>query len=168
RDVPVEVEAVGIPSLGQKLLCSRRVVRRYRQLGPIATQGITGLVADPVAPRLADTLGLLLDDEGSVDRQADGLAHALVVERTGRLVRAGQYEVRGRGVFGFPPQLRTRHAPLQELARHPVGEVELAGLETGHAGGQIPDGPDVDGLHTGRSPPVLIPGLDRDLHTRFL
>ena len=74
----------------------------------------------------------------------------------------------GRGEVGIPAQLGIRHDPLEQLARHSVGDVELTGLQARHPGGQIPDAPDIDRLHARSSPPVLVPGLERSLHAGFL
>src|SRR3989449_2338149 len=167
-NIPVELEAVGEAGLRQQLFRLGQVVRRHRQFGPIPTQRVAVFVADPVAPGLADSLGLLLHEERSVDREADGLAHALVVEGARRLVVAWEHQMPGCGEVGVPAQLGIRHHPLQQLAGHAVGEIKLAGLQAGHAGRQVPDAPDVDRLDARSPAAVLVPRLERGLHARFL
>ena len=44
---------------------------------------------------------------------------------------------------------------------HAVGEIQLAGLQSGHAAGSVPDALDDDRLGGRRAAPVLVPRLER-------
>ena len=162
----LDLEAIGNAGLRHQLLGLLEVVFRYRRVLPLERVAI--FRADPVTPGLTDPLRLLLHEELSIDREADGLTHALVAERTPLLVVAREHEPPRSGEVRVPPEAPIRHETGKELAGHAEREVELTGLQAGHARCRIPDALDHDRLGGRRAPPIVLVGLEHHLDARLL
>ena len=70
--------------------------------------------------------------------------------------------------FGIPPEALVRHEAGEQLARHAEGEIQLPGLEPGHARREVPDALDDDRLGRRRPAPVAVERLERHLHAGLL
>src|SRR2546422_167954 len=162
----VDLEPGGDPGLRHQLLRLLEVELRHGSVLPL--QRVAILRADPVAPRLADALRFLLHEELAVDRQADRLTHALVAERAALLVAAGEHEPPRPREVRVPPEALVRHQAGEQLSRHAEREVELTGLQPGHARREVPDALDDDRLGRRRPAPVLLERLERHLHAGLL
>src|SRR5215510_1265227 len=161
-----DLDTIRKASLRHQLLGLFDVVLRHRGLRSLERVAI--FATDPVPPGLADVLRFLLHEKRTIDREADGLAHALVPEGAPLLVIAGEHEPPRPGEVRIPSEIPVRHEARKELAGHPERDIELSGLQAGHARGAVSDALDHDRLGGRRAPPVVREGLELHLNARLL